>query len=339
MFELLGLSLLLATLLTFNSCASVATAGLWRLLGRNTRRYTAMTRARLLFALRIVPALLAIIVVMFLLVPAYLAYEPRHTDESVSLKLGLLAFFSAVGLSLAIARSIAAWRATARLTADWLRHGEPINLPGISIATFRIEHAFPVIAIVGVVRPRLFIASHVLELLTPEEIAAAVAHENSHLAARDNLKRGLLRACRDTLLIIPSGRSLDRSWAEAAEEAADESAAHRERGIALDLASALVKIARKVPSGARPTMPAGVFLIGEELAGDEEVSGIKIRVGRLMALASGCSQPSNQQVSANLLFWIMSGLLLSLVAIIIINAPLIFSSVHSLIEHAVFMLR
>ena len=338
MFELLGLSLLLATLLTFNSCASVATAGLWRLLGRNTRRYTAMTRARLLFALRIVPALLAIIVVMFLLVPAYLAYEPRHTDESVSLKLGLLAFFSAVGLSLAIARSIAAWRATARLTADWLRHGEPITLPGISIATFRIEHAFPVIAIVGVVRPRLFIASHVLELLTAEEIAAAVAHENSHLAARDNLKRGVLRACRDTLLIIPSGRSLDRSWAEAAEEAADESAAHRGGAIALDLASALVKIARKVPTGARPTMPAGVFLIGEEL-GNEEASGIKIRVGRLMALASGCSQPSNQQVSANLLFWIMSGLLLSLVAIIIINAPLIFSSVHSLIEHAVFMLR
>ena len=338
MFELLGLSLLLAALLTFNSCASMATAGLWRLLGRNTRRYTATTRARLLFALRIVPALLAIMVVMFLLVPSYLAYEPRHTNESVSFKLGLLAFVSAVGLSLAIARSIAAWRATARLTADWLRHAERITLPGIAIATFRIEHAFPVIAIVGVVRPRLFIASHVLELLTAEEITAAVAHENSHLAARDNLKRGVLRACRDTLLIIPSGRSLDRSWSEAAEEAADESAAQRGRGIALDLASALVKIARNVPSGARPTMPAGVFLIGDELVGDEDVSGIKIRVGRLMVLAGGDSQPSNDQVSDSLVFWMLSGLLLSLL-VVIINAPLIFSSVHSLIENAVFMLR
>jgi hypothetical protein len=57
-----------------------------------------------------------------------------------------------------------------------------------------------------------------------------------------------------------------------------------------------------------------------------------------MALAGGCSQPSNQQVSANPLFWIVSGLLLSLV-VVIINAPLVFSSVHSLIEHAVFMLR
>jgi Zn-dependent protease with chaperone function len=337
MFELLGISLLLAALLTFNSCASVMTAGLWRLLGRKTRRYSAMARARLLFALRVVPALLAIMVVIFLLVPSYLAYEPRQTDESVSFKLGLLAFVSAVGLSLAIARGIAAWRATARLTADWLRHGERITLAGIKIATFRIEHAFPVIAIVGVVRPRLFIASHVLELLTAEEIAAAVAHENSHLAAHDNLKRGLLRACRDMLLIIPSGRSLDRSWAEAAEEAADESAARRGRGVALDLASALVKIARKVPSGARPTMPAGVFLIGEELAGDE-ASGIKIRVGRLMALAGG-NASYNQELSPRLLFWILSGLLLSFVVVVIVNATLIFSSVHSLIEHAVFMLR
>ena len=334
MFELLGVSLLLAALLTFNSCASVVTAGLWRLLGRSTRRYSAMARARLLFALRIVPALLAIMVVMFLLVPAYLAYEPRETNEGVSFKLGLLALVSAVGLSLAIARGIATWRATARLTADWLRHGERITLAGITIATFRIEHAFPVIAIVGVVRPRLFIASHVLELLTADEIAAAVAHENSHLAAHDNLKRGVLRACRNTLLIISSGRSLDRSWAEAAEEAADESAARRGDGVALDLASALVKIARSIPSGARPTMPAGVFLVG-----DEEAGGIKSRVGRLMELAAGGhNQTSGPEVFPTFLFSISIASLLGL-GVVIVNAPVVFSNVHALMEQVVFVLR
>ena len=338
MFELLGISLALASLLIFNSLTSVATAGLWRLLGRAARGYSAMARARILFALRVVPALLSILVVVFLLVPSYLAYEPRHTNENVSVKMGILAFLSAIGLGLAIVRSFAAWRATARLTADWLLHSERITLAGIDIETFRIDHAFPVIAIVGVWHPRLFVASHVLEMLTPEEITASVAHENSHLSARDNLKRGLLRACRDALLIVPSGRSLDRAWSEAAEEAADESAARRAHDVALDLASALVKIARNIPNGARPAMPAGVFLIGEELAGNDEVSGIKIRVGRLMVLAGGCSEPSNRQVSDRLLFWIFSGLLLSLV-VIIINAPLVFSSVHSLIEHAVFMLR
>ena len=333
MFELLGISLLLAALLTFNSFASVVSAGLWRLLGGTTRRISAMARARLLFALRVVPALLAVLVVTFLLVPSYLAYEPRHTNERVSLKLGSLAFLSALGLFLAIGRSIAAWRATARLTADWLRHGRRIRVKGIKIATYSIEHSFPVIAIVGVFRPRLFIARHVLNLLTVEEIAAAVAHENSHLAARDNLKRGLLRACRDSLLIIPSGRSLDLAWSEAAEEAADEGAARRGNGLALNLASALVKIARNIPMGARPTMPAGVFLVG-----DEEASGIKVRVGRLMELAGGCSEVSNQQLSSGLLFVILSGSLLSFV-FLLLNAPVIFFRVHTLIEHAVFMLK
>jgi Zn-dependent protease with chaperone function len=334
MFELLGISLLLASLLTFNSLASVVTAGLWWLLGRAKRRYSAMARARMLFALRVVPALLSILVVMFLLVPSYLAYEPRHTNEIVSFKLGFLAFLSAVWLSLAIVRSFAAWRATARLTANWLRHSERITLAGIEIETFRIDHAFPVIAIVGVLHPRLFVASHVLELLTPEEIGASVAHENSHLAARDNLKRGLMRACRDALLIIPSGRSLDRAWSEAAEEAADETAARRAQAVALDLASALVKIARNIPSGARPAMPAGVFLVG-----DEEAGGIKIRVRRLMDLASGGqSQTSDQEIFPKLLFWTMSAALLS-IFVIAINAPVIFPSIHAFIERVVFVLR
>jgi Zn-dependent protease with chaperone function len=333
MFELLGISLLLASLLIFNSLASVATVGLWRLLGRQIRLSPATARARLLFTLRVVPALLSIVVVMFLLVPSYLAYEPRHTNENVSFKLGLLAFLSAVGLALAIVRSCAAWRATARLTADWLRHSDRITLAGINIETFRFDHAFPVIAIVGVLRPRLFLASHVLELLTPEEIAASVAHENSHLSARDNLKRGLLRACRDALLIIPSGRSLDRAWSEAAEEAADESAARRAQDVALDLASALVKIARNIPSGARPSMPAGVFLVG-----DEEASGIKIRVRRLMELAAGQSQTSDQEIFPKLLFWTLSAALLSFL-VIVVSAPVIFSSVHAFLEHVVFILR
>src|SRR5712671_2425037 len=135
MFELLGLSLLLATLLTLNSLASVVTAGLWRLLSRMTGPISAMSRARLLFAFRIVPAVVAVLFVLFFLVPSYLFYEPRHTNERVSVKLGLLAFLSAFGICLAIGRSVASWRATARLTADWLQHGERITVAGVAIDT------------------------------------------------------------------------------------------------------------------------------------------------------------------------------------------------------------
>ena len=45
------------------------------------------------------------------------------------------------------------------------------------------------VAVVGAFRPRLFIADHVFESLTAEELAATIAHEYGHLAAHDNFKR------------------------------------------------------------------------------------------------------------------------------------------------------
>lgn len=334
MFELLGLSLLLAALLTFNSLASLAIAGLWRVAGRVTRGWTAVSRARLLFSLRTLPALLALLSVALLLVPAYVAYEPRHAAERVSFKLGLLAFISATGIAVSIYRAIATHRATSKLTSDWLKQGKPVQITGIAIEAFQIDHTFPLIAIVGFLRPRLFIASQVLEILTPEEISAAVAHENGHLAARDNLKRGLLQACRDALLIIPSGRLLDKTWSEASEEAADENAARQGNGVALDLASALVKIARNIPQGARPTMPAGVFLLG-----DEETKGIKSRVRRLIALAATECRPGSRYPALTKLFvWGPASMLLVSLVVAATN-PYLLSRVHYLIEHAVFALR
>ncbi|MEP6718913.1 MAG: M56 family metallopeptidase [bacterium] len=334
MFELLGIALLLAALLTFNSIASLVMAGLWRVAGRATDGWTAAARARLLFSLRTIPALLAFLFVTLLLLPAYIAYEPRHAAESVSLKLGLLAFLSATGLAVCIVRGIATHRATAKLTSQWVRQGTPLKIAGINIDTYQIHHQFPLIGIVGFLRPRMFIASQVLELLTPEEISAAIAHENGHLAARDNLKRGLLRACRDILLLIPSGRLLDKSWSEASEEAADENAARQGNTVALDLASALVKIARIIPLGARPTMPAGVFLLG-----DEETKGIKWRVGRLISLAAiERGSVARPEVLTNLFGWVSASMLLVTFAIAATN-PYLLSRVHYLIEHAVHALR
>lgn len=332
MFEILGLSLLLAALLTFNSLASLIISGLWRAGGRLTERWTASSRARLLFSLRVLPALLAFLTVALLVIPAYVIHEPRHAAEPVSFKLGLLAFLSATGITLSIYRFLAATRATANLTSDWLKQGKPIQIDGININAYQIKHAFPLIAIVGFLRPRLFIASQVLEILTPAEVAAAVAHENGHLAARDNLKRGLLRACRDALLIIPVGRSLDRAWSDASEEAADENAAQKGHGVALDLASTLVKLARIIPHGARPTMPAGAFVLG-----DEE-KGIKSRVRRLIALATPDSRRAvRHPVLERFIFWGPTCLLFFGLLVAASN-PYLLVRVHYLIEHAVFAL-
>ena len=62
--------------------------------------------------------------------------------------------------------------------------------------------------------------------------------------------------------------------------AADESAAAAGPSAALDLASAIVKISKLIPRGARPTLPAGAHLLGD---GDD---GTSRRVRNLLRLAS-----------------------------------------------------
>jgi Zn-dependent protease with chaperone function len=333
MFLLLGVSILLTVLLTFNGVASVVSSVLWGLVGKRATQLSGSTSARLLFLLRTLPAAIGLGTVVLLLAPAYLLNEPRATAETISLKLALVASASAIGIVLAVIRGVASWRATARLAADWLSRGELISIPGVRVPAYRIEHRFPVIAIVGVFRPRLFIASQILDSLTNEEVSAALAHENGHLATRDNLKRGLLRACRDALLIIPCGRSLDRAWAEASEAAADEYAAEGGRQVALNLAAALVKIARMIPKGVRPMMPAGAFLLGED-----EIGGVKARVRRLLNLAASHRKScSRDRLIAPFLMW-TSLLLLCLSIVFATSNGYFLGTVYAMIEHVVFIL-
>jgi len=226
------------------------------------------------------PTLAAISVTLFL-IPSYLSFEPRSTSEVVSNKLGGLAIISLAGVTFAVWRAVRSGFATRTLRKQWLATSERINLPGSMVPTFRIPHRFPIIAVVGAVRPRLFIAEKVLRSLSAEELAAAIAHECGHLTARDNFKRTLLRACRDILLLAPFGRALDRAWAETAECAADEHAAEQGPKTALGLASALVKIAKMVPTGRHAAIPVAAFLVGAN-----EIRGVKARVRRLLEMAS-----------------------------------------------------
>lgn len=333
MFEFLGTSLALAALLTFNTIASFLTALLWRALRHRTSEWQANSRVQVIFALRVFPSVVSVICVAALLLPAYIVHEPRQGIETVSYKLGFLAVISAVGLSLAIWRGAAAWVVTRRLINNWLRHSERIELEQIKIPAYRLKHSFPVIAVVGTFRPRLFIADQLFDALRTEELKAAVAHEDGHLAAFDNLKRALLRACRDALTIVPCGRLLDRAWAEESESAADEYAARGGGRVALDLAAALVKIARLAPHGARPMIPAGALLIGEN------AGGIADRVKRLTQLAAlGQHSIERSVLSMQTSFWLSFGLLAAGALLIAANHRSL-STIHQLIELAVSTLQ
>jgi Zn-dependent protease with chaperone function len=333
MYALLGLCLALATLLSINALAACAVAAVWRaLLAKWTRAWSADARARLLFALRFAPFALALLFVAALIVPSYLRYEPAATAEAVSLKLAVLAAVSIMGLALAAWRGLMAWLTTRRLIADWLRHAEPITLPGVALPAFRVAHKFPVVAVVGALRPRLFIAGQLFDALSPVELSAALAHERGHLAARDNLKRTLLRACRDVLMIVPAGRALDRAWAESAEAAADEHAAETgDSATALDLASALIKIARLIPTGTQAAMPAGVFLIGEFANGN-----LAWRVERLAQLA-GAQARRTRVRTFGVNFWTCACALLVLSFIAADTRAL--AATHAMLEYIVGALR
>lgn len=280
MYELLAICLSLAGLLIIRILVLFAVTMLWRVSSRYAESWRPSIRAQYLFLLRITPGLAAILCIGAVFLPAYLSHEPRQTTEIVTAKLGILAALSLYGIGMAIWRGSAACLATRRLIKDWLQHAEPIAIDEVAIPAFRIRHPFPVIAIVGALRPRLFIAGQIFQSLSGEEIAAAVIHETGHLAARDNLKRGLLRYCQDLRTLAPLGRDLEHAWTGATEFAADEYAARGGAAVALNLASALVKVARLAPRGGRPAVLAGASLITRDL------SSISARVLRLTLLAS-----------------------------------------------------
>jgi len=334
MYTFLGITLVLALLLTINATATMAAAGFGRLCKPLLRKCSARTRAEILFVMRIGPPVLAIVAIGAFMIPSYLLYEPHKTEESVSWKLGLLAGLSAIGVGLAISRGIRTWLATRSLTKDWLANSTRIEVEAISVPTFVLQHSFPIIAVVGAIRPRLFIADHVLESLSTEELAAAVAHECGHLAAHDNFKRSVMRVSRAALLLIPCGRSLDRAWSEASESAADEHAAQQSSFVALNLASALVRIARMIPSGQRQQIPAAVSAF---LSGDDS-PGVKVRVKRLVELAS--TDPRQLVSNASIVRfvpWFVLALIV-VVGVTIESRPQVLATVHHFVEHVVVVL-
>jgi Zn-dependent protease with chaperone function len=331
-YELIGTCLALAALLALDACGLLLAAAAWRVASRRTSRRPAASRARLLFTLRVMPPALAALLVLALVLPAYVLKEPAHTSETVGLKLLLLAAASAAGVLFALRRVAATWLATRRLSREWVGRGEPVEVRGASVPVYRIRHRFPVVAVVGALRPRLFVAAQVFEALGEGELASALAHERRHVEARDNLKRALLQAGQDALPFFPFGRALARAWRRESELAADEYAASRGPAAALDLASAIVKISRLMPEGERPVLPAGAHLLGA----DED--GLSRRVLHLLRLAStdrrACAAPTARSLPAQALW-----LGLSAAFLFAVTRPEVLNATHAAIERAVALLR
>jgi hypothetical protein len=116
-YELLGICLVLTSLLAVNSLASLLVSAVWRVGESRLTNLSAHTRAEILFALRALPPALALLCAAILIVPAYVAYEPRVTHEIVGPKLATLALLSAMGLLFALGRACRSSLATRSLLA------------------------------------------------------------------------------------------------------------------------------------------------------------------------------------------------------------------------------
>jgi len=260
-FLALCLTLIVFMLVAALTSAIVALA--WSALQVRVDRLAARTRERAYLGLRLAPAVVGLLFVALFYVPAFLLFEPPDSGERASAKVIALAAGAALPL-LACAR--AAWRSwwfTRARVGGWLADAEPLHLSGFSACpAFAVRAPFPVVAVVGVRRPLLVVSRAVIDACSEEELAAILQHEAAHLENRDNLKRLLMFSAPHLLAGAALSRSLERGWQQAAEEVADDRAGAPR---ALDLAAALIKVARLAQGCPAPPATVAAFCQGGDI--------------------------------------------------------------------------
>lgn len=220
--------------------------------------------AHLLLRLRLMPTVVAGVIMAFVAIGLY-RFESRDGQELIGAVLWSLAALGAwlvAGTALRV--TLALWH-TRRLVRTWMADAVPVVVPGGTTPAFRINTGFPVVAVVGVVRPRLMIDGRVLDACEPEQLQAILAHERAHLERGDNLRRLAMAAAPGTW----ATPDLPRAWSDATEEAADDMAAATSPDTRFHLASALLRVSRLAPAGVPHEWPsqvtAGAFFRGENV--------------------------------------------------------------------------
>ena len=268
MFALRGIAVSFSVLVIVYGVLSLAVAASWSKVGLRIGVHPARRIADWLFALRMFPLVAAAAVTLALAVPSFLLLEPRTIDEplgAIPLALGacgvLLGILGTVNAATALRRAA---RGVAACT-----QGAQLVESAAALPVLRIVRPLPAMTVAGILRPRVLLSEAAEVLLTPGELRTALNHEVAHVARRDNLKKLVFR-----LVPFPAMRSLEAAWLEAIEMAADD-AAVSDAGEALDLAAALIKLARLGPPETPMDLTAALV--------HNPASAVNARVERLIA--------------------------------------------------------
>ena len=195
-----------------------------------------------LLTVRLLPVAGGVLIVLTVVLPAFLRYEPQQEREAIGPWLVMLAAYALASLAHGIWRG---WRACSSARTLLKNCGPARRLVVDNGREVRVvDVAEPIVAAVGAWRPRIVAAESVASACSPEEFRQVIAHEAAHISTRDNLKLLLLIVAPDALAWTPLDAALTDSWRAAAEREADRRATGDDPHRRVALASALVKVAR-----------------------------------------------------------------------------------------------
>ena len=264
--------LCLAAYFVVNFAAGLPLALASRAIVARANRMRARSAARLLFALRVLPAALALFVVVGLCVPSYLWLEPELAVEEIAAPWVAAAILGAALCLMTTARAarslLRAWR-HARFCR---RLSRATSLAGARLPVWILDTQAPLCALVGIFRSGVLLSGAVVKRLTPAQLGLALRHEEAHDASRDNLKRLLILLIPGLLPGVSGFRAIERGWGRLIEWAADDEAAGGDTQRSLTLATALVRMARM---GGAAVVPLSASFL-------DDYGDVSARVNRLL---------------------------------------------------------
>ncbi|MEO8368354.1 MAG: M56 family metallopeptidase [Candidatus Solibacter sp.] len=290
-----------------------------RPLVRAARGLRPSVAARLLLAVRLLPAGLGVLVVAGICVPSYLWLEPELSREEIGVSCLAAAILGAVLWALAGVRGLSGVIRASRHSRACMHLGRPAGLAGFRLPIRVLDTQAPLFALVGVFRSGVVVSDAVVQQLTPPQLAAALRHEEAHLDARDNLKRLVLLLTPGLLPGFHGFQGLECDWARLIEWSADDQAVAGDNRRSLSLAAALVRMARLGGSPATPLTAAFMSNCGE----------VSARVDRLLNPAPVAPLPNVSPAMTLAAVTVVAGLVVGMLH------PATLSYAHRIFENVI----
>ena len=311
----------LAMLFLVNFTATTLVLSFSRHVTHAARTMQPRRAARMFLRLRMLPFVLSLCTVFALCIPSYLRYEENTGVEKVGL---FCLAMGALGLSLCVTSAYRTARACVQLYCVEQRCRQLLRVQFSTLSgkpmclASEEESEMPLLALVGIVHPTRIVSRRLLDVLSAEQIEAALSHEDAHEVSRDNLKRMLFGLTPGILPFVSGFAGIEQNWEKYSELAADDYAASGRAGRSVALAEALIQVARLGNRECNFRFASSLSVRSLDLAA---------RVDRLLAAQpAGRHEASNSKVS--LRFCIVAAALLAVLLLL----PKLMTSLYPLLE-------